>query len=194
MAYAFTRLKAHDRDYAAAYRALGADDYAALGPANIWGAFHGLFGIGSKELIVVTYGDVGGVQEAVSGMDEVAAAGTLLLEPTVRPTEGAPRTREGLYVFRFFKVDHQDVDEIAALSFEAWKTFENVDSYAAEPQGLFRLQDTSAKTGRMLLVTWYDGLNSWQASRTPPAKARENFARRHALTRGTVAYATRLLA
>jgi len=48
-------------------------------------------------------------------MDEVVAANTLLLEPTVRPTEYAPRTREGLYVFRFFEVDHKDVDEIAAV-------------------------------------------------------------------------------
>lgn len=190
MAYAFTRLSARGRDYGAAHRAL-LD--SGVGPASFWGVFHGLFGIASNELIVVTYGDVDHVHDAIAGMDEVVAANTLLLEPTVRPTQYAPRTREGLYVFRFFEVEHKDVDEIATLSFEAWKTFENVDDYRAEPQGLFRQQDTSAAAGRMLLCTWYDGLNSWQASRTPPATAGANFRRRHALTQGTIAYATRLL-
>ena len=190
MAYAFTRLTARGRDYGAAYRVLKDN---GLGPANVWGAFHGLFGVASNELIVVTYGDVGDVHDTISGLEEVVGARTLLLEPTVRPTAHAPRSREGLYVFRFFEVDHRDVDEIAALSFEAWKTFENVDSYQAEPQGLFRQQDTTAPTGRMLLCTWYDGLNSWQASRTPPDTAGANFRQRHALTKGTVAYATRLI-
>ena len=70
---------------------------------------------------------------------------------------------------------------------------ETVDAYRAEPQGLFCQRDRSAEHGRMLLLTWYDGLNSWQASRQPPQAARENFQRRHALTNGTVAYATRLV-
>lgn len=191
MAYAFTRLAAKGRDYGAAYRAL---QDRSLEPADFWGVFHGLFGIASNELIVVSYGDVDQVHDNIAALDEVVAANTLLLEPTVRPTEYAPRTREGLYVFRFFEVEHKDVDEIAALSFEAWKTFENVDDYQAEPQGLFRQQDTSAPTGRMLLCTWYDGLDSWQASRTPPATAGSNFRQRHTLTNGTVAYATRLVA
>ena len=190
MAYAFTRLGARGRDYRAVHEALRD---SGVDPASVWGMFHGLFGVASNELIVVTYGDVGHVHDAVAGMDEVIAANTLLLEPTVRPTEHAPRTRDGLYVFRFFEVEHKDVDEIAALSFEAWKTFENVDAYRAEPQALFRQQDTTAPTGRMLLCTWYDGLNSWQASRTPPATAGANFRQRHTLTRGTIAYATRLL-
>ena len=47
--------------------------------------------------------------------------------------------------------------------------------------------------GAMLLVTWYDGLGSWQASRSPPAAARERFARRGELAASTVAYATRLI-
>ncbi len=190
MAYAFTRLGARGRDYGAAYRALQDN---RIEPASVWGVFHGLFGVASNELIVVSYGDVDHVHDAIAGMNEVVAANTLLLEPTVRPTDYSPRTREGLYVFRFFEVEHKDVDEIAALSFEAWKTFENVDAYQAVPQGLFRQQDTDAETGRMLLCTWYDGLNSWQASRTPPATAGANFRQRHTLTRGTIAYATRLL-
>ncbi len=193
MLYAFSRLTANDRNFRTAYDALRADDYAALAPARPWGAFFGLFGVASNELILVTYGEVEGVDDAIAAIAEVAGVETLLLEPTVRPTEAAPRSREGLYVFRFFDVERKDVDEIAALSLQAWKDFENVDRYAAEPQALFRQHDLSAPSGRMLLCTWYDGLNSWQASRTPPGKASENFRRRHMLTRGTIAYATRLL-
>ena len=193
MAYAFSRLTADDRNFNAAFDALRANDHAALRPARLWGAFHGLFGVASNELIVVSYGDVDGVDAAIARTPGVTQVDTLLLEPTVRPTEDVPRTRAGLYVFRFFDVAHEDVDEIAALSFEAWKDFENVDAYDAVPQGLFRQRDVSAERGRMLLCTWYDGLNSWQASRTPPGRASENFRRRHLLTRGTIAYATRLL-
>ena len=195
MVYAFSRLTAAGRNFNGAYDALRADDYAALAPAPLWGAFHGLFGVASNEMIVVTYGDTGAVQDAIARLPEVTAVDTLLLEPTVRPTEAEPRTREGLYVFRFFDVAHRDVDEIAALSFEAWKDFEHVpeDQYAAVPQALFRQHDISGERGRMLLCTWYDGLNSWQASRTPPGEATANFRKRHMLTQGTIAYATRLL-
>ena len=193
MTYAFSRLKTSGRDFRPVYDRLRGDTYSALAPAGVWGAFHGLFGVGSNELIVVTYGDVDGVDNALGATDDVASVDTLLLEPTVRPTEDVPRSREGLYVFRFFEVDHKDVDEIAGLSFEAWRDFETGANYQAIPQGLFRQHDVSAASGRMLLCTWYDGLNSWQASRTPPGGASERFRRRHQLTRGTIAYATRLL-
>lgn len=189
--YAFSRLRATQRDFRGVYDRLRED--ASLAPASVWGCFHGLFGVGSNELIVVTYGEVAHVDEAIGSLPDVAHVDTLLLEPTVRPTEDAPRSREGLYVFRFFDVLHKDVDEIASLSFEAWRDFENSGDYDAIPQALFRQQDVSADEGRMLLCTWYDGLNSWQASRTPPGNAGERFRRRHTLTRGTIAYATRLL-
>lgn len=195
--YAFSRLRSTQRDFRGVYDRLRANAYASLAPASAWGCFGGLFGVGSNELIVVSYGaaaHVAGVESALAALDDVASAETLLLEPTVRPTEDAPRSREGLYVFRFFDVLHKDVDEIAQLSFEAWKDFENSGDYSAVPQALFRQADVSAAAGKMLLCTWYDGLNSWQASRTPPGGAGERFRRRHAMTRGTIAYATRLLA
>ena len=204
MRYAFSRLTTDNRNssreglplappYADVHDALRAENDRALRPAALWGAFHGLFGIASNELVVVTYGDVAGVDKAIAGVPGVVAVETLQLEPTVRPTVHEPRRREGLYVFRFFDVAHKDVDEIAALSFEAWKDFENADAYDAVPQGLFRQHDVGAANGRMLLCTWYDGLQSWQTSRTPPGRAAEHFGKRHRLTRGTIAYATRLL-
>lgn len=118
----------------------------------------------------------------------------LLLEPTVRPTADEPRTREGVYVFRFFHAAAKHVDEIVRLSVEAWPHFENVDHYRAIPQGLFRLKDADHRVyGRLLFCTWYDGLASWEESRTPPDAARELFQRRHALIERSHAYATRLI-
>ncbi|MCY3839897.1 MAG: hypothetical protein OXH09_14790, partial [Gammaproteobacteria bacterium] len=64
MAYAFTRLSARGRDYGAAYRAL-LD--TGVEPAGLWGVFHGLFGLASNELIVVSYGDVDHVHDAIAG-------------------------------------------------------------------------------------------------------------------------------
>ena len=119
MTYAFSRLTADDRNFNKAFDALRADNHAALGPAELWGAFHGLFGVASNELIVVTYGAMADVNDAIAATPGVVSVDTLLLQPTVRPTKDEPRTREGLYVFRFFDVAHKDVDEIAALSFEA---------------------------------------------------------------------------
>jgi hypothetical protein len=194
MRFALTRLRANDRGFQSMFAAISADDDEALRPARRWGAFYGVFGLGSDELFIVSVGEVEQVNERLLALDEVFEVDTLLLESTVRPSSEAPLSREGLYVFRFFEVANKDIDEIAALSKEAWETFETTGDYSAEPQALFCQADRSAERGRMLLLTWYDGLDSWQASREPHPKARENFRRRHALTRGTIAYATRLLA
>ena len=193
MVFAFSRVRAAGRDFRDAHRALTADDCRALGGAKLWGAFFGLFGVGSDEFVLVTSGDVAAVNDRIVASSEVAESNTLLLEPTVRPTDDSPCTRAGLYVFRFFEVAHGDVEEIASLSKTAWETFEGVDAYNAEPQALFCQHDRSDENGKMLLCTWYDGLNSWQTSRNPAPEARANFQRRARLTRSTIAYATRLI-
>ncbi len=160
--------------------------------AEIWGAFYGLFGIGSNELVLVLHTEDGTPIRALtkSGFEVVDSH---VLMPTVRPDRFEPLTRPGLYVFRFFDVAHEDVDEIARLSSEAWASFETTDAYAAQAQGLFAQVDRSDPHGVMLLVTWYDGFDSWQTSRQPTSEATDNFRRRRALTQGTIAYATRLV-
>ena len=50
-------------------------------------------------------------------------------------------------MFRFFDVSLADVDEIARLSDEAWRSFETDSAFAAEPQALFAPSDRSATTG-----------------------------------------------
>jgi hypothetical protein len=162
---------------------------------TVWGIWEGLFGVASNELIVIGVANGERDVDAFTGVlpTSVRLVSALLLQPTVRPVDAAPCDRPGLYVFRFFEVSNRDVDEIVRLSNEAWTTFENTDAYRAEPQGLFRQQDLSADKGQMLLVTWYDGLESWQTSRRPAPEAMQNFLRRRELTFGTRALATRLV-
>ena len=189
--FAFLRLTARR----GGWQPLHASLTSHLSPREIWGAFHGLFGVGSNELIAVTVGDddvVNASIETARSLD-VDHVDALLLKPTARPTSTKPLTREGLYVFRFLDVANADVEEIASLSDQAWRTFESPDNYEAEAQALFRQHDLSEVRGRMLLLTWYDGLNSWQASREPPAEAAALFQRRRTLTASSIAYATRLV-
>ena len=195
--YCYLQLKGEGRDRAALSSALAevAGTWRS-GGITLWGVWEGLFGIASNELIVVAAAS--GRLPASAFTDPLASApieirDSLLLTPTVRPEGSAPCETPGLYVFRFFEVPTANVAEVAALSREAWETFENADDYQSEPQGLFRPLDQSAASGRMLLVTWYDGLESWQTSRAPDPAARENFLRRRALTNGTLALATRLI-
>ncbi len=187
--YHWLRIRAADRSWTDAYDRFGADPPSG---AQVWGAFSGLFGIGSNELVLVLHG------EETAPVASVTAAGFEIVEshalvPTVRPTRFEPLTRPGLYVFRFFDVANDDVDEIAGLSEEAWRTFEHATDYAAEPQALFAETDRSGRRGVMVLATWYDGLDSWQTSRRPAPEAADSFRRRRALTGGTIAYATRLV-
>ena len=189
--FAFLRLTARQGDWQYLHSSLTNH----LAPSTIWGAFYGLFGVGSNELIAVTVGDDDAVDASIEtvrrlNVDHVDA---LILKPTARPTSPDPLTREGLYVFRFLEVANADVDEIASLSAQAWRTFESPSNYRAQAQGLFCQRDRSDVRGRMLLLTWYDGLNSWQTSRAPPADAAALFQRRRGLTSGTITYATRLV-
>lgn len=191
--FAFSKLTTEGPNFRPMYDAIVGDSREKLGDAGIWGAFFGLFGFASNEMILVTSGDVAEIDSRLTSIAEVANSETLYLQPTVRPVDYEPRTREGLYVFRFFKVRHKDVDQIAQLSKQAWEYFETSEEYDALPQALFCQQDRSQATGHMLLCTWYDGLNSWQTSRAPAPEATENFRARGQLTLSTKAYATRLI-
>ncbi len=192
----WARLKGPQRNWQPIFEQIGQTTLPALEErdAHLWGAFHGLFGIGSNEIIMVT--SWGLDHDPVAELtlpDNVERVEEIVLVPTVRPARDQQLTRPGLYVFRFFDVRNADVEEIAELSHTAWTTFEDTSEYAAEPQGLFCQKDRSSERGVMLLLTWYDGLNSWQTSRRPHPDATANFRRRHELTFGTIAYATRLI-
>lgn len=161
-----------------------------------WGIWQGLLGLASNEvLMMAAVQGEGGVPATCRDHlpPDAGVVDELALRSTVRPENTEPLHGEGLYVFRYFDVALADCDEIVALSAEAWRTFETTDRYASRPRGLFRPADDGRDRGRMLLVTWYDGFASWETSRAPAPEARENFRRRHELTAGTVAFATRLV-
>lgn len=192
MAFTFHFVKG-SRPYHQIHGDIAVDGRSALSPATLWGAFYGLFGLGSNELFLVSVGDNSNVHSVLDASKTVEQVRSINLEPTVRPTSEEPVTKSGLYVFRFFGVKSKDVDRIAQLSREAWTYFEDSTDYQAEPQGLFCERDRNKEEGLMLLVTWYDGLNSWQVSRRPAPEATKNFRERAALTSFTKPFATRLL-
>jgi len=195
--YCYFRLRAQARDARDLLEALREQTVPAWEREGglCWGIWQGLFGVGSNELLAVAAaaGDGPGVDFRPALPPDAHVVDALELESTARPESIARLPAEGLYVFRFFDVRRSDCDEIVSLSREAWETFEDTDRYASRPQGLFRPVEDGGETGRMLLVTWYDGFASWEASRSPAPEARDNFRRRHQLTGGTIAYATRLL-
>jgi hypothetical protein len=159
---------------------------------TVFGVFQGLFGLDSNELYLVVNSEteIGSFGDQLSGSSYQLVNSTNLV-PTERPTEHSARTQEGIYVFRWFDVLNNNVEEIAALSARAWVTFEG--GFDTEVQGLFAEHDRKSAQGKMLLITWYKDLNVWQQSRQPPEEARENFLRRQALTLQAHPVATRLV-
>ena len=196
--YCYMHLRGEGRDHSALRDALTGHVFGAWRQAGItvWGVWEGIFGVASNELLVVAAAsgqrDQSVFTAALGG--EIELLDSLLLKATARPEGLNPCENPGLYVFRFFDVQNQDVEEIARLSALAWQTFEGGAGYQAEPQGLFAEAEAGTGPGTMLLVTWYDGLDSWQTSRQPAPEAMENFRRRRNLTSGTRALATRLVA
>lgn len=169
--------------------------FAAWPQARLQGLFHGLFGLGNHDLFVlfsVPAGLAGDTEMLARLPSEVQALLVMPLAATVRPVDDAPWVQPGIYVFRFFEVREADMAEVAELSAIAWTLFERGEDYHAEPQGLFRSLASQAGWGTMLLVTWYDRMDSWERSRTPHPDATANFRRRAALARSIVPYATRL--
>ena len=161
------------------------------------GSFMGLFGISNQGLfglLSLPAGEDGRTELRARLPVDIELVDTLALRATARPSDDAPLTRAGVYGFRFFDVRAADVAEVVELSRVAWQTFEPDAQYAAEPMGLFRFDDASAERGRMMLLTWYDNLTSWERSRTPHPEATANFQRRATLSRPALAIATRLIA
>jgi len=153
-----------------------------------YGIFAGLFGIASNEAYLVCHGETDSA--SLLAEHEFTVLQSKQFIPTVRPLGFAPRDKAGVYVFRWFKVNMKDVDEIASLSATAWKTFEG--DFATEVQGLFVQAEPAPNQGEMLLLTWYRNLTVWQESRAPSPEARENFVRRQQLVLEATPIATRL--
>ena len=157
-----------------------------------WAAWRGLFGIASNELNLIVRA-IPSAQLSDSLPDGVEVLSECVLEATARPQTEAPCERDGLYVLRRFVVDAADIDTVVELSSEAWITFEGTSDYEAQPMGLFAGLADRDNRAQMMLVTWYDGFSSWEASRTPSPQARQHFRKRRALTHSTGAVALSLV-
>lgn len=161
--------------------------------AVLWGAWLGALGIGwyDDQLVALvarpasspTVGadilaGVPGGTEAVESVD---------LVPTARPVGGGqpePLESGGVFAHRWFDVAPEHVEEIVALSAEAWPAFEA--AFEARIHGLFR---AVAPAGRLLLMTRYASVGEWEKSRGVArattgdlGAARRNFERRRSLT------------
>ncbi|MEM7100239.1 MAG: hypothetical protein AAF541_18370 [Pseudomonadota bacterium] len=154
----------------------------------VWGVFTGLFGMATNEVYLVVTEDC---DDAVVGLG-FDVLRSEAWHPTARPTSPDRLNSPGLYVFRRFHIRQEDVAELVSLSEAAWETFEHGADYASRPVGLFEPPGTNGEVP-MQLVTWYDGFESWEKSRTPAPQATENFRRRHTLTSTSYAVATRLV-
>src|SRR5205085_295124 len=126
-----------------------------------WGLFVPQIGDASETLVLI-------VPSAVWRQSPVVDASYCLqtevetLTATVRPTSGEPLAADdGVYAHRWFDIDPADWDEFLALSEGAWPGFE-----AANPgvriHGFFR---AGTQGERVLLVTRYPSLASWETSR-----------------------------
>ena len=159
--------------------------------ASSWGIFPALFGLGTNELywLVLSKETVCPLQS-----DGIQLISQSTLRPTVRPEVHESRQKPGIYVFRWFEVADQHVDQVVKLSGEAWETFEG--GFDTEVQGLFTvspaMQVAQVACG-MLLVTWYRDLSVWQDSRAPDPEAMKRFTARQALLNSAVPIATRLV-
>ena len=158
---------------------------AAAG-ASLFGVWRGQIGLESNEGLVLTaWAD-----------EEALAAGARALAPifagareshaerlvaTLRPETPAPPQRSGVYAFREFEIAEADWEEFASLSERAWPGFES--GFDARICGFFRSLDVAPPAAKVLLVTRYASLATWEASRADVSRA--EFQRRHKLTRAT---------
>ena len=195
--YHWARIRTEGRNFQGLSAELEETTYPAIANAGgkPWVTGVGLFGLWTNEVVMLTAWP--GAAHPRRELSMNLPPGASVVEeyefvPTARPEDDTPPSRPGVYVHRLFEVGGGDVERFVQLSREAWTTFEGSGEYQAEPQGLFRQREHPESGGLMLLVTWYDRLESWERSRTPAPEAEANFRARAQLTRKSIAYATRL--
>jgi hypothetical protein len=173
----------------ATQRAVAAHLRTGLGPQAV-AVFSPLLGFASNQMLVLT--DAKAPLEAVMRAPGVVSTERHALTPTIRPADGARPAAMGVYVHNWFTIDATGFDEFVKLSGEAWPDFEG--HFETRIFGLFAAQPTKDDmmegARRLLLMTGYRDLDTWQKSRNPAETARAAFARRRDLTRVSLARAT----
>jgi len=154
------------------------------------GLFTGALGFASTEAAILSNAER---PDPLAGVAGIAARATDTLTPVARG-EGALK-KGGIYVHRWFVIDHGSEEKFIALSTSAWPAFER--DYDTTIFGLFAAARSPAEieagAARILLLTHYASHDVWEKSRNPTQEAFENFRQRHAITRTTVARSSYLV-
>ena len=153
------------------------------------GIFSGILGLANTDCFVLRSTPVD-ILEGAKLPDGFELIRHHVFDATVRPTDSRVFDRPGVYVFRFWSLAGENVDEVVDLSRHAWLSFET--DFATEVKALFR-QSTPESTETALLITWYQNLTVWEQSRMPSQAAKEHFQTRAALIERALPIATRLV-
>ena len=155
--------------------------------ATLFGVWRGQIGLEANEGIALTaFADEEALAASARALAPLFAQArdshAERLVATLRPDEPAPPERRGIYAFRFFELAEADWAEFASLSERAWPGFES--GYDARICGFWKSLDVAPPAARVLLLTRYASLATWEASRADVS--RDEFQRRHKLTRSTI--------
>ena len=143
----------------------------------VWLLLVGQIGVRSDEVELIVAGD------ALPTLTAATVERVRALEATARPTTTDRVTDDGVFALREFEFVATDWDELLALSEGAWPGFEGANE-GVRIHGFFRTVDDPTK---VLLVTRYPSLASWETSRNASDDAGgANFRRRHELTVSTI--------
>jgi len=154
------------------------------------GVFAPQLGFASNEAAVLMRagGALGQAPHVVSKTHETLVA-------TLRPGADDTLRDGGIYVHRWFTVDHASLAEFIELSGRAWPDFEA--EFETNIFGLFRAErsehDIAQAQTRLLLLTWYKDHGVWEASRRPTREPAGIFMKRHQLTKSTIGRSTLLV-
>lgn len=190
-----------------AWRSVAAATYGpatrrlAAAGGSIFGLWRGEIGWHSDEGVVMSAwpADAEPDTTVLDDIDGVVDSSVELLVATVRPTSPDPPTADGVYAHRWFECAERDWPEFLELSQGAWPDFEGAFD-GTNIVGFWRSLETPAGLVRVLLVTRYPSLSTWERSRpyAPEAvpgaeQARAKFLRRAELTERTIVRITRLV-
>jgi hypothetical protein len=153
------------------------------------GIFSGVLGLANTDCFVLRSTPVD-MTEGAEPPDGFELIRHHVFHATIRPTDSRAFDRPGVYVFRFWSLAGENVDEVVDLSRHAWLSFET--DFATEVKALFR-QSTPESTETALLITWYQNLTVWEQSRMPSEAAKAHFQTRAALIERALPIATRLV-
>jgi hypothetical protein len=157
------------------------------------GLFISQLGWEAAEVALLAERGDGAALDALIQAPDVVSSIAQTLRPTLRPRSDDALDAGGIYVHRWFEIDHSSLNEFLELSSRGWLDFEA--RFDARIFGLFELTSAAASdTRQLLLVTRYASHGVWEESRDPTTEAMQSFARRAELTLSTRAASTLLIA